>query len=238
MCTGWDRRLAGIIEVSDRGPDRSPRYAVIDGQHRWAAAQQLPEVPLLVANVHEGLDTAAEAALFDKLNRQRRQPTTWDHWRARKAAADPAVLAIDAAVNETGLQVAEKVKDGHVWCISTLERIAATPAGTDLLRATLNIIHKAWGEQRTAYEAPIVGGMALIIHQFDEKLDGTQLIDALMTVPPARIRSQAVMARESGTPGPLAKHAAIAILGQYNRRATRRLALPARWAGSLPKAKA
>lgn len=45
MSAGWDRRLAGIIEVSDRGPDASPRYAVIDGQHRWAAARFLADPP-------------------------------------------------------------------------------------------------------------------------------------------------------------------------------------------------
>ena len=37
----WDRRLAGVVEVSDRGAGQAPRYAIIDGQHRWAAAHCL-----------------------------------------------------------------------------------------------------------------------------------------------------------------------------------------------------
>jgi phage FluMu gp28-like protein len=45
MAHTWDRRLAGILEVSDRGDDASPRYAVIDGQHRWAAAKSLQTPP-------------------------------------------------------------------------------------------------------------------------------------------------------------------------------------------------
>jgi hypothetical protein len=113
MCTGWDRRLAGIIEVSDRGPDESPRYAVIDGQHRWAAAGLLADPPLLVANVHEGLNIGQEAVLFDRLNRLRKQPTAWDHWRARKAAGNHDVLAIEASVSSVGLTIAEYVRDGH-----------------------------------------------------------------------------------------------------------------------------
>lgn len=41
MATGWDRRLTGILELSDRGEHTHPRFAVLDGQHRWAAAQKL-----------------------------------------------------------------------------------------------------------------------------------------------------------------------------------------------------
>ena len=61
MAANWDRRLAGIIEVSERPEGHSPRYAVIDGQHRVAAAELLPEQPVLVVNVHTGL-TLAEGA--------------------------------------------------------------------------------------------------------------------------------------------------------------------------------
>jgi hypothetical protein len=73
MAGAWDRRLAGILEVSDRGESHTPRYAVMDGQHRWAAAGYLADPPPLVANVHTGLTVADEAGLFDKLNRQRKQ---------------------------------------------------------------------------------------------------------------------------------------------------------------------
>lgn len=45
MAATWDRRLAGILEVSDRGEDANPRFAVIDGQHRWAAAKMLQTPP-------------------------------------------------------------------------------------------------------------------------------------------------------------------------------------------------
>lgn len=35
----WEPPLIGVIEASDRGPDHQPRYAIIDGQHRYAAAK-------------------------------------------------------------------------------------------------------------------------------------------------------------------------------------------------------
>lgn len=238
MAAAWDRRLAGIVEVSDRGEDETPRYAIIDGQHRWAAAQLLTDPPLLVANVHEGLNIGQEAALFDKLNRQRKQPTPWDHWRARKAAGDRQVLAIDACVRRHGLEVAEGVRDGHIVCISTLEKIGAAPSGIDLLAATLNVAHHAWGDQKAAYEAPILHGLAMVIAAFDEHLDATRLVTALLETAPQRIRSKATMMRDSGTPGALAKLTAIAVLAEYNKQPGPKLNWPDGWKGVLPEAKA
>lgn len=240
MSAGWDRRLAGIVEVSDRGHLAVPRYAIIDGQHRWAAAKFLRPAPPLVANVHEGLDLADEAALFDKLNRQRKQPSTWDHWRARRAAGDQRVIAIEALAQRHQLLVHEQsTKDGHITCVSTLEKIANSDGGLDLLDATLNLLHSAWGEQREAYESPLVLGMAMLIHTHGatRNLDAQRLVDALGETPPRRIRFQATAMRDS-TPGSLSKLSALTLINQYNRRPGPKLYFPQRWPGSLPKRKA
>ncbi len=70
-----------------------------------------------------GLNVAQEAALFDKLNRQRRAPTTWDHFVARRTAGDPTVLGIEKAVTAVGLRIDPAPKDGNVRCTSTLEKL-------------------------------------------------------------------------------------------------------------------
>ena len=240
MAGTWDRRLAGVIEVSDRGEDASPRYAIIDGQHRWAAARSLTSPPVLVANVHEGLDLAEEAALFDKLNRQRKQPTVWDHWRARRTAGDPLVIAIEETVARHGLRVHEQSnKDGLITCISTLEKIAKSGGGLDLLDATLNLLYASWEAQREAYDSPLVLGMALVISTFgaDRRLNAHVLTEALGENPPRRVRYQATALRDS-TPGSLGKLAALTMLNQYNRKAgAKKLYFPQRWTGALPKAR-
>jgi hypothetical protein len=234
MADTWDRRLAGILEVSDRGESANPRYAVLDGQHRWAAAGLLPEHASLVANVHSGLSVADEAALFDKLNRQRKQITTWDHWRARRSAGDELVLSIEAAVAAAGLRVSEQTNsDGTVWCIGTLEKIAAA-AGVDLVAATLKILSAAWGHQRAAYEAPIVHGLAMALDTFSDRIDADRLIDALSGIPPKRIRVTASTMRDTGMRGSLAKLSAIALVNQYNdQKSGRRLNWSASWKGVL-----
>lgn len=239
MAGSWDKRLAGIVEVSDRGEHGSPRYAIVDGQHRWAAAQKLDPPPVLVANVHSGLDLADEAALFDKLNRLRKQPGTWDHWRARRAAGDKTVLAIEERVRRQKLVVHEQSNtDGHITCVSTLERIANSVGGLDLLDASLYLLHQAWGNERQAYESPMVIGMAMVIHHFDERLNGTVLVDALAENAPRRVHFQANALKDS-TPGSLGKLTALTLLNQYNRKiGAKKLYFPQRWSGALPKARA
>ena len=54
LAGAWDRRLAGVIEVSDRGAGQARRYAIVDGQHRFAAAQLLDPSPMMVATIRIG----------------------------------------------------------------------------------------------------------------------------------------------------------------------------------------
>lgn len=239
MCASWDRRLAGILEVSDRGEDASPRYAVLDGQHRWAAAGYLQNPPSLVANVHSGLTIADEAALFDRLNRQRKQISTWDHWKARRAASDPLVVAVESTVTAAGLRLTDQTgAQGAIWCIGTLEKIAQSAAGMELLAATLTILTGAWGDQRAAFEAPMVHGMAMVLSTFADRINGDRLIESLGELPPKRVRVSASTMRDSGISGSLAKLSAVAILNQYNQKSGKRLNWPSNWKGVLPKARA
>jgi|SRR5271166_782279 len=184
LAAGWDRRLAGVIEVSDRGPGAPGRYAVVDGQHRWLAVRLRDPGAVMVATVHENLSVAEEAALFDRLNRERRRPSTWDHWRARKAAGDASVAAIDAAVSAVTL------RDGRALCIdnvpractvrctATLEKLAAV-GGTDLVRDALGLIVDIWGDRQDALDAPIVAGVGLVLHYLENQIDLERLTDTL-----------------------------------------------------------
>lgn len=212
LAASWDRRLAGVIEVSDRGPDHSPRYAVIDGQHRMQAAKLLDPAPFMVATIHEGLSVADEARLFDRLNRQRRQPTTWDHWRARKSTAATEVLALEAVVNGLGLRIDNTPTEGNVRCTATLEKLYRL-GGADLVHETLKLIVGVWDVRRDAYDAPIVGGLGLVLHYLREPIDRHRLADTLLGTLPVQLTTQAVM-QPSGTK-PV--RIAIAIMDRYNR---------------------
>lgn len=228
----WEPRLAGIVEVSDRGEQHTPRYAVIDGQHRWAAAEYAG-IGVLVANVHTGLTLAQEAKLFDRLNRERRAPTTWDHWHARKAAGNPTVTAIETVVDQLGLHINMSPTNGNVRCVATLEKLHAL-GGTDLVHNTLDIILNVWGRDLTAYDAPIVHGIGLCLHYLAADLDTTRLCEALLDVLPRQLKTRALGLREMTT-GSQPKLVAIAIVTLYNSRPGRKILVSTRTFGGTAR---
>lgn len=224
MAREWERRLAGILEVSDRGERAAPRYAVIDGQHRWAAAALLDITPALVANVHTGLTVADEAKLFDRLNRERRRITTWDHWHARKGAGDPDVHRIERTVQKLDLSISSVPKDGNIRCTSTLEKLAKL-GGVKLIERALVLILELWGRRLDAYDAPIVHGVGLVLHYIGQNdIDHERLFNVLLDIMPRQLKTQALALRESGvTTGTQPVLVAIAIIGLYNKKPGRKI---------------
>ncbi|UQX13554.1 DUF6551 family protein [Candidatus Mycobacterium methanotrophicum] len=219
LAAGWNRRLAGVIEVSDRGGDHHPRYAVIDGQHRWLAAQRLSPSPMMVATIHDGLSVADEARLFDRLNRERRRTSTWDHWRARKSAGDPLVLDIEAAVAAVGqahqleLRIDNAPREGNVRCTATLEKLAAL-GGVDLIRDTIDLLVDVWDVRQDGFDAPIVHGIGLVLHHLEERIDLERLTDTLLGAMPLQLKTQALALV---TTGRQPVRIALTVMALYNR---------------------
>lgn len=232
MAADWDRRLAGILEVSDRGSDATPRFAVIDGRHRWAAAGLLTDPPALVANVHTGLTVEDEAVLFDKLNRQRKQTSTWDHWKARRAAGDQKVLDIEVAVARRGLTVDMSPADGCVACVAALEKVVKLGGGGGvlLLDNSLELITKAWGERRDAFDATIIRGISLVLYHLGKEIDGSRLFDAMQLIVPRQLKAQANAVREMS---PCTAHVAtaVAVMTFYNKQPGKKLLVSSRTFG-------
>lgn len=229
MAAGWDQRLAGALEVSDRGHTQSPRYAVVDGQHRWAAAALTDHATHLVCNVHTGLKVTEEALLFDRLNRERRRITTWDHWHARRAAADPTVRAITKIVTDLELVIDPAPRNGNVRCTATLEKLYSL-GGKTLVAQTLRTVHDMWGRELTAYDAPLVHGIGLVHHYLGDSIDHQRLYDALVEVIPRQLKARAAALREITT-GSGAKILAIAVMDLYNRRPGKKILVSARTFG-------
>lgn len=221
MAAAWDRRLAGIIEVSDRGEHACPRFAIVDGQHRWAAAGLLATPPVLVANVHSGLAVADEALLFDRLNRERHRPTTWDHWNARRAGGDQTVTVIETVVTTCGLAVRNAPTEGSLRCTHSLEKVVKL-GGAELLGDTLALITDVWDQRLDALDAPIVHGIALVLHHLAQPIDVERLADALLGVLPRQLKTQALALRDMTT-GSQPVLVAIAVMALYNRKPGRKL---------------
>ncbi len=219
IATGWERRLAGIVDVSDRGEAAVPRYALVDGQHRWAAARHAG-IGVLVANVHSGLNRAQEARLFDRLNRERRRIGTWDHWHARKTAADPVVSDIESIAAAMGLTIDTSSRLGSVRCISTLEKLHSL-GGRSLVERCLQLVVSVWGRDNPGFDAAIVHGLGLLLFYLGD-LDMTRLAEALVDVLPGQIKADATELKALSN-GPMPRLVAIAMITLYNQKPGRRI---------------
>ena len=92
------------------------------------------------------------------------------------------VTAIEATVASVGLRVEEAPKDGNLRCTGMLEKIARSGGGHALLRDSLRLLHQTWGAQHSAYDAPLVGGMAVFLDAFARALAASGAVDDLPVV--------------------------------------------------------
>lgn len=224
LAESWDRRLVGVLEVSDRGPDHQPRYAVIDGQHRFEAASIRDKGAVLVANVHSGLTTRDEARLFYEIDAKRTRLSGWDRWNARRGAGDPAVLAVESVVEDAGLHVDPAPRNGNIRCVAACEKIVKL-GGEKLLREAIDLIKEVWGVQIEAFDAPLLHGTAYVLYHFGSDLDVERLGDAMVDVSPRQFKATAVALRAAER-GTMPKLAALVILNAYNRTKGPKLQAP------------
>lgn len=155
LAEDWERPLVGVIEVSDRGIDHQPRYAVIDGQHRYEAAKLQDPNGMLVANVHTGLSTQDEARLFYEIDAKRTRLTGWDRWNARRGAGDPLVLAVESTVEEAGLRIDPAPTNGNIRCaVALLPAKRSSSSAAKSCYARLSTSSKRSGASRSKRSTP------------------------------------------------------------------------------------
>lgn len=224
IAESWERPLVGVLDVSDRGEDHQPRYAVVDGQHRYAAAKLRNPAAVLVANVHVGLSVRDEAQLFYEIDRRRTRLTTWDRWNARRGAGDSTVLAIDDIAGGLGLQVENTPTNGSIRCVATCEKILQL-GGPKLLRETLELVVEVWGVEPEAFDAPLLHGTALVLYHFGSELNTERLADAMIDCSPRQFKAKAIALREIER-GTMPKLAAMVVVSTYNRSKGPKLPLP------------
>ena len=229
MSTQWDPRLVGVIDVSDRGegtPPNSPRYAVVNGQHRWRAAMFLDPNMSLVCNVHTGLTVADEARLFWDIDRKTKSLQVWDRWYARRAAGDPVVTAVDELCAAFGMTVTHNPRGNYIQCFAALEYVFSN-IDPEALRAVLELIEDVWPGDQAARNALVVKGLGWLLWEYAADLDTGRLADALSDVTPKQLLARAKeSAAQSG--GALWRCVARVALTGYNRRPGSKLTPPDR----------
>ncbi len=220
MRAEFDTALLGIVDVSARGDGR---YALVDGQHRWAAvkAQHGDQAPI-ACNVHTGLSVEQEAELFFQIDRSRRRLTGWDRWWARHGSAEQAVLGIERTVAAHQLRVGAATRDGSVRATKALEDVVAID-GTGLLDSTLGVLTAAWGRSAAPLDGVHIHGLALVLHHYDlqAELDPDRLIAAMQDIAPRQVKARAGQLREVRK-GIMPRLVAAVMVDRYNAQPGRK----------------
>lgn len=214
MAKAYDAALVGIVEVSERADGR---YAILDGQHRWALVKDVTfeqENPHIACRVHRGLTVDEEAKLYHRLNTTRKQLTGWDRWKARRGSGDPIVQEIEKACTDAGWVVDYRMKRGRTTSTVGLERLHAL-GGTGLITYVLGIVSAAWGDDPEGTARPIIEGLGNIVGCYAGDLDRERLIGVLSGMVPRQLNARAAAAREVHK-GTLDKLTAHVMIEEYN----------------------
>ena len=208
--------LVGIVEVSAR-PDG--RYAILDGQHRWATVRNVHAADArpahLPCRVHTGLTVTEEAVLYHLLNTTRKQLTSWDRWVARRAAGEQAVLDIETCAHRHGYRIDMREKPAVIRATTGLEKIVDL-GGLRLLDQTLATIRAAYGDDQAGLDTAILRGLGHVLNSYTvDEVQPERLIETLTGFMPRQLTARAIAQRElhKGTNDRLVAHV---IIGRYN----------------------
>lgn len=179
----WDWRLCTPLLVASRDGG----LYIIDGQHRWEAAQLRGDIPFLPCAVGNYTGSAEEAALFVAANRHRVRVNPVDMWRAALACRDTATVTIDVLLSDNGLSVAAapnhyQLKPGELLCTNTLYT-ALRIHGRDTLAEVLASIGTAFGDQVLTHSGLIVAAILGLFVDRPAGFDPALLGDTLAACP-------------------------------------------------------
>lgn len=154
----------GVIHVSRRA---NGTYHIMDGQHRVAAMRVLgmAETPV-PTHLYEGLNKAAEARMFRRLNNTRQVPAL-DRFLVRIQEGDVVACEISDILRSHGWTIAKSGNRGSFFAVSAMEKVFRAKEGGDAetCDSLIKIATAAWGHNSDALRAEIVGGMGIMLRR-------------------------------------------------------------------------
>lgn len=162
MVKDFDQTAVGVLLLSMRN-DGS--FAIIDGQHRRAAAME-HGITHMDAYVYIDLTIEDEARKYRQFGETFNQSAR-DRYLAALVEGDPIALEIDRIVRATGLHVPnyEGQTDGGVQAVEALYRVHAEH-GPQRLREALHFLYEAFGVNPKAYVGPSIRGAAMFLDRY------------------------------------------------------------------------
>jgi uncharacterized protein DUF6551 len=217
---------AGTVHLSLR----ANRLWCVDGRHRISLADH-SEVKEVRAFVINGMSKAQEAALFVRLQRDRRALSAWDLYRAEMAAEEPQTVDMTHALNRAGFRIDQKTSgDPNVITAIDSVRYVYRLGGASLIGDMLKLVSDSmWLNLERALSGPIMKGLAIFLHSEQDRptYDGERTVKKLRANAPTFVlmkAQQISINRRSASVS--ATNVAEAVLDLYNERLANTSKLP------------
>lgn len=154
IAKNWDDNKCAILQVSYR-PDMD-KYAIIDGQNRWQAAQKAG-ITHLLCQVYEGLSLKEEAKIFAEQNDNVARIASADKFKSLLIMENEICLQIKSLCDEFGIAIRKTYGDSLSKTRKNLNGLIAAQRivenySIDCLRWIFTVIEKSgWDLTAKAY---------------------------------------------------------------------------------------
>ena len=184
----WNSREITPVVVSFR----DGKFNVVDGQHHIEAMRQKAGgrdviVPCII---HTGMTYEDEAALYARLDRDKKRLTLRQHTKAVvEAGSDAKVMEVKRLTEEVGFVWALKEPTGEPFEIAPIRALlnAYQLLGGEAFARMLSLLAGAWQGTPNSLKASMLSGMALFVKTYETELSDRAFIRRMSIVSPEEI---------------------------------------------------
>jgi hypothetical protein len=171
MARGFSEAAAGVLMVSHRYS--LDRYVLMDGGHR-CAAMRLSGYTEALCSVYEYLSIENEAAIWVLCNRNRKNPSALEMFKALLAEKQPQAIAINEAAQEAGCIIPGRFAGQHrspnvINAVGALQAVYRL-GGKASVRDTLALLLTTWPDDRDATIGNMISGMAIFLGKYRDDI--------------------------------------------------------------------
>jgi hypothetical protein len=167
----FDETLIGTLDVSRR---KGTSYAILDGQQRFLAMQQISKRSAW-CSIYTGMSLPEEAAFFYKKNRDRMSMGAYYGFRARVVAGDKNALDVQRAVEAAGFVLGPGSNQRDViGAVSAVEIVWGYQSThwSEVLTPTLQTIHRSLFGRKDSLHSFTLQGLGRFWQTYgDEEVD-------------------------------------------------------------------
>jgi len=163
----------GVITTSYREPGL---IHIVDGQHRYRAAEAAGYQGSIKTNEYRGLTLAQEAELFRLLNTTEKVGPI-DQFLVACIEGRKSALDLARVLKDNGWSVSTAAGKGKISAIRSLERVygLGEEIGPWAAAATIAVVTSAWGHIPSAVNGSLIEGIGRMLAKYGDQVDLSDL---------------------------------------------------------------